>query len=118
MVSMVVLGYSSYMFVKITTSGPPEYVKLVESYRNPAGVPRQRVIATFRFPDLGGSPDGTLDKSKGHFCSGFWMLEFLQAEFLQESSDSAIVGWAGHAVNLDGQCVGCSVGLDVSGRNE
>ena len=34
------------MFVKITTSGPRQYVKLVESYRDPAGVPRQRVIAT------------------------------------------------------------------------
>jgi hypothetical protein len=34
------------MFVKITTSGPRQYVKLVESYRDAAGVPRQRVIAT------------------------------------------------------------------------
>ena len=34
------------MFVKITTSGPRQYVKLVESYRDTAGVPRQRVIAT------------------------------------------------------------------------
>ena len=34
------------MFVKITTSGPRKYVKLVESYRDQAGVPRQRVIAT------------------------------------------------------------------------
>jgi hypothetical protein len=25
------------MFVKITTSGPRQYVKLVESYRDPAG---------------------------------------------------------------------------------
>ena len=34
------------MFVKITTSGPRQYVKLVESYRDTSGVPRQRVIAT------------------------------------------------------------------------
>ncbi len=34
------------MFVKITTSGPRRYVKLVESYRDAKGVPRQRVIAT------------------------------------------------------------------------
>jgi len=34
------------MFVKITTSGPRQYVKLVESHRDPAGVSRQRVIAT------------------------------------------------------------------------
>jgi hypothetical protein len=43
---MAVCGYSSDMFVKITTSGPRQYVKLVESYRDTAGVPRQRVIAT------------------------------------------------------------------------
>ncbi|MBL8400111.1 IS1634 family transposase [Accumulibacter sp.] len=34
------------MFVKTTTSGPRQYVKLVESYRDTAGVPRQRVILT------------------------------------------------------------------------
>lgn len=34
------------MFVKITTSGPRKYVKLVESYRDSAGVSRQRVVAT------------------------------------------------------------------------
>ena len=43
---MSVCGYSGDMFVKITTSGPRQYVKLVESYRDTAGVPRQRVIAT------------------------------------------------------------------------
>lgn len=43
---MSVWGYSSDMFVKITTSGPRQYVKLVESYRDTSGVPRQRVIAT------------------------------------------------------------------------
>jgi hypothetical protein len=34
------------MFVKITTSGPRQYVKLVEAYRDSAGFARQRVIAT------------------------------------------------------------------------
>jgi len=34
------------MFVKITTSGPRQYVKLVEAYRDAVGVSRQRVIAT------------------------------------------------------------------------
>ena len=34
------------MFVKITTSGPRKYVKLVESYRDNGGTPKQRVIAT------------------------------------------------------------------------
>ncbi|MCC5888892.1 MAG: IS1634 family transposase [Gammaproteobacteria bacterium] len=34
------------MFVKVTTSGPRRYVKLVEAYRDGAGKPRQRVVAT------------------------------------------------------------------------
>ena len=34
------------MFVKITTSGPRRYVKLVEAFRDAKGTPRQRVIAT------------------------------------------------------------------------
>lgn len=34
------------MFVKITSSGGRQYVKLVEAFRDKAGVPRQRVIAT------------------------------------------------------------------------
>lgn len=34
------------MFVKITTSGPRQYVKLVEAFRDEQGVSRQRVIAT------------------------------------------------------------------------
>ena len=34
------------MFVKLTTSGPRQYVKLVEAYRDNAGIARQRVIAT------------------------------------------------------------------------
>jgi hypothetical protein len=36
----------SDMFVKITTSGPRQYVKLVKAYRDESGVSRQRVIAT------------------------------------------------------------------------
>ena len=34
------------MFIKITTSGPRKYVKIVESFRDEAGKPRQRVLAT------------------------------------------------------------------------
>ena len=34
------------MFVKVTKSGPRSYVQLVESYRDEAGKPRQRTIAT------------------------------------------------------------------------
>jgi transposase len=39
-------AYSGDMFVKITTSGPRQYVKLVEAFRDDQGVSRQRVIAT------------------------------------------------------------------------
>ena len=72
----------------------------------------------FRLPDLEGNPDGTLDQSKGHFCSGFRMREFLLGEFVQESGDGTIMDRTGHPVNLDGQCVGGGVGLDISSRNE
>lgn len=34
------------MYVKIVTSGPRRYVKLVEAFRDSEGVPRQRVVAT------------------------------------------------------------------------
>ena len=34
------------MFVKITTSGPRQYVKLVEAFRDATGASRQRIIAT------------------------------------------------------------------------
>jgi hypothetical protein len=43
---MVFRVYRGDMFVKVTKSGPRRYVKLVESYRDEAGKPRQRVIAT------------------------------------------------------------------------
>ena len=34
------------MFVKTTSSGGRQYVELVEAFRDDAGAPRQRVIAT------------------------------------------------------------------------
>nr|WP_291994286.1 methyl-accepting chemotaxis protein [Candidatus Accumulibacter sp. ACC003] len=60
----------------------------------------------FRFPDLGGNRVGTSDKSEGHSCPGFRMRKILQGEFLEERGDSAIMSWAGHPVNFDGQGVG------------
>ena len=46
-------NYNGDMFVKITTSGPRQYVKLVESYRDASGVSRQKVIATLgRLEDI------------------------------------------------------------------
>lgn len=38
--------YRADMFVKITTSGSRQYVKLVEAFRDKAGVSRQRIVAT------------------------------------------------------------------------
>ena len=34
------------MYVKVTTSGPRKYVKLVEAFRDGKGKPKQRVVAT------------------------------------------------------------------------
>jgi len=39
------------MFVKLTRSGPRNYVKLVEAYRDDAGVSCQRVVATLGRPE-------------------------------------------------------------------
>ncbi len=79
-----------------------------------SGGQRQRVALAralikqpkLRFPDLGGNRVGTSDKSEGHSCPGFRMRKILQGEFLEERGDSAIMSWAGHPVNFDGQGVG------------
>ena len=38
--------YSSGVFVKLTHSGSRSYVQLVEAYRDDAGRPKQRTVAT------------------------------------------------------------------------
>lgn len=48
--------YSSGMFVKITQSGPRRYVQLVEAYRDDAGRPKQRTVATLGRLDQAGEP--------------------------------------------------------------
>ena len=49
------------MFLKPTRSGGHTYLQLVESYRNDAGVPRQRTIATLgRLDEAGGGVDSLL----------------------------------------------------------
>ena len=49
------------MFVKLTRSGTRRYVQLVESYRDEAGKPRQRTIATVgRVDETGGGVDSLL----------------------------------------------------------
>ncbi len=49
------------MFVKLTRSGSRRYVQLVESYRDEAGKPRQRTVATVgRLDETGGAVDSLL----------------------------------------------------------
>ena len=58
------------MFLKITSSGGHRYVRLVESFRNEDGQPRQRTLATLgRLDEQGGPLDtllGGLVRAKGH----------------------------------------------------
>ena len=50
------------MFIKVTSSGGRSYVQLVESFRNEAGQPRQRTVATLgRLDEAGGSVDSLLN---------------------------------------------------------
>ncbi|MBV6274328.1 IS1634 family transposase, partial [Alcaligenaceae bacterium CGII-47] len=44
------------MFVKVTKSGPRQYVQLVEAYRDEAGRPKQRTVATLGRLDKTGEP--------------------------------------------------------------
>ena len=49
------------MFIKLTRSGGHQYVQLVESYRNEAGKPRQRTVASVgRLDEAGGAVDSLL----------------------------------------------------------
>jgi transposase len=54
------------MFIKITTSGGHRYVRLVESFRNEDGQPRQRTVATLGRLD---EPGGQLDVLVGRLLS-------------------------------------------------
>lgn len=57
------------MFIKVTTSGGHRYARLVESFRNEDGQPRQRTVATLgRIDECGGQLDallGGLLRAKG-----------------------------------------------------
>ena len=49
------------MFVKVTHSGPRSYVQLVEAYRDEAGRPKQRTVATLgRLDQLGTELDSVV----------------------------------------------------------
>ena len=45
------------MFIKVTSSGGRRYAQLVESFRNDAGQPRQRTLATLGRLEPGGDVD-------------------------------------------------------------
>src|SRR5690606_35780999 len=44
------------MFIKVTKSGPRRYVQLVEAYRDDAGRPKQRTVATLGRLDQAHTP--------------------------------------------------------------
>jgi transposase len=49
------------MFIKVTTSGGRRYAQLVESFRNEAGQPRQRTLATLGRLEPGGDVDRLIE---------------------------------------------------------
>jgi hypothetical protein len=56
------------MFIKVTVSGGRRYAQLVESFRNEAGVPRQRTLATLGRLEPGGDVDrliSALNRAQG-----------------------------------------------------
>ena len=49
------------MYIKVTRSGPRRYVQLVEAYRDDAGQPRQRTVATLgRLDQIGGELESVI----------------------------------------------------------
>lgn len=60
------------MFIKVTVSGGRRYAQLVESFRNEAGVPRQRTLASLGRLEPGGDVDrliSALNRAQGHEAS-------------------------------------------------
>ncbi len=60
------------MFIKVTTSGGRRYAQLVESFRNEAGQPRQRTLATLGRLGSGGDVDrliGALERAQARDAS-------------------------------------------------
>lgn len=80
------------MLVKLSTSGPRQYVNLVKASRDAAGVPRQRVIATLgRLESIrAGAADALLDgllraSGKPTLEQGTGALDFAPARCLGDS---------------------------------
>ena len=60
------------MVIKVTVSGGRRYAQFVESFRNKAGVPRQRTLATLGRLEPGGDVDrliSALNRAQGHVAS-------------------------------------------------
>ena len=60
------------MFIKVTVSGGRRYAQLVESFRNEAGSPRQRTLASLGRLEPGGDVDRliyALNRAQGHEAS-------------------------------------------------
>ena len=60
------------MFIKVTVSGGRRYAQLVESFRNEAGSPRQRTLASLGRLEPGGDVDrliNALSRAQGHEAS-------------------------------------------------
>ena len=71
------------MFIKVTSSGGHRYARLVESFRNEEGQPRQRTVATLgRVDECGGQLDallGALQRAKGQVSGDAPQLRFESA---------------------------------------
>jgi hypothetical protein len=69
------------MFIKVTTARGRRYAQLVESFRNEAGQPRQRTIATLGHLEAGGEVDrliAALQRAQGREASAP-SIEFLES---------------------------------------
>ena len=91
------------MFIKVTTSGGHRYARLVESFRNEEGQPRQRTVATLgRVDECGGQLDallGGLQRAKGQASGDAPQLRFESALAL---GDVWALDALWHELGLDG----------------
>jgi hypothetical protein len=96
------------VFIKVTTSGGRRYAQLVESFRNEAGQPRQRTIATLGRLEPGGDVDRliqSLHRAQGREDAGPGASAAVQGlQFLQSRSAGDV--WAlwqlWHSLELEG----------------
>ena len=111
----------STMFIKVTTSGGRRYAQLVESYRNDAGQPRQRTLATLGRLESGGEVDrliAALSRAQGRGDSPAGSTPITKLRFLEARAAGDV--WAlwqlWSALALDGLSLAwrrSRTGLDV-----